>query len=111
LFSELGTKGILFAAACGFTAGLVFNYFLSLVFVFKNIDEKAKRRKFFSFAVFTLIGIAGLGITELCMYAGVRFFGQERYLPVKIVTAAFVLMWNYTARKIFIFKGARIAAN
>jgi putative flippase GtrA len=82
-----------------------------VIFVFKNIDEKAKQRKFFSFAVFAIIGIAGLCITELCMYAGVRFLGQERYLPVKIATAAVVLMWNYLARKFFIFKGARVAGN
>jgi len=106
LFPHMGHTGILLAAALGFTAGLIFNYIFSLLFVFKQIDENAKRRKIRSFILFVIIGIIGLLITELCMYAGVYLFGQKWYLIVKIFTAGIVLMWNYLGRKIFIFKGA-----
>jgi len=108
LFPHLGSAGILLAAALGFTAGLVFNYIFSLIFVFKHIDEKAKRHKFRSFALFALIGVIGLLLTELCMYAGVSLFGPEWYLFVKIFTAGIVLLWNYLGRKILIFKGAKL---
>jgi putative flippase GtrA len=106
LFSHMGHTGILIATALGFTAGLVFNYIFSLLFVFKQIDENAKRHKIRSFVLFVIIGIIGLLITELCMYAGINLFGEEWYLVVKIFTAGLVLLWNYAGRKILIFKGA-----
>jgi putative flippase GtrA len=108
VFFRLGHTGILLAAALGFTAGLVFNYIFSLLFVFKQIDENAKHRKIRSFVLFVIIGIIGLFITELCMYAGVYLFGQRWYLIVKIFAAGIVLLWNYAGRKIFIFKGAKL---
>jgi putative flippase GtrA len=107
-FPRLGQTGILLAAALGFTAGLIFNYIFSLFFVFKQIDENARRRKIRSFVLFVIIGIIGLLITELCMYAGVNLFGQKWYLIVKIFTAGIVLIWNYTGRKVLIFKGAKL---
>jgi putative flippase GtrA len=107
-FSHMGHSGILLAAALGFTAGLIFNYIFSLLFVFKQIDENAKRRKIRSFVLFVIIGIIGLLITELCMYAGVYLFGQKWYLIVKIFTAGIVLLWNYAGRKMLIFKGAEL---
>ena len=107
-FSYMGHTGILLAAALGFTAGLIFNYIFSLLFVFKQIDENAKRRKIRSFVLFVAIGIIGLLITELCMYAGVYMFGQKWYLVVKIFTAGIVLLWNYAGRKVLIFKGAKL---
>jgi putative flippase GtrA len=105
-FSRMGHTGILLAAALGFTAGLVFNYIFSLLFVFKQIDENAKRRKVRSFILFVIIGLLGLLITELCMYAGITLFGQKWYLIIKIFTAGIVLLWNYAGRKVLIFKGA-----
>ena len=103
LFYTLGVTGILIATGLGFTAGLVLNYFLSFVFVFKQIDESVKQHKIRSFIVFTIIGIIGLLLTEICMLAGVSLFGQEQYLIIKIVSAGIVLVWNYTARKKLIF--------
>jgi len=106
IFSRMGHTGILLAAALGFTAGLIFNYIFSMLFVFKQIDENAKQHKIRSFLLFAIIGIIGLLITEICMYTGVYMFGQKWYLIVKIFTAGIVLIWNYLGRKIFIFKGA-----
>jgi len=108
VFQNLGTAGILLATACGFTAGLAYNYVLSTRFVFKIIDPGAARHKIRSFVLFAIIGVAGLALTELCMYAGTRLLGQRFYLAVKVVTAGLVLLWNYGARKLIIFKGAKI---
>jgi putative flippase GtrA len=103
----LATFGILLATACGFIIGLVFNYVFSFIFVFKQIDEKAQKHKIRSFVIFTVIGVIGLWLTELFMYAGIKLFGQTVYLIIKIVTAIVVLLWNYIARKMFIFKGVQ----
>jgi putative flippase GtrA len=105
LFNAAGNFGVLCATALGFLAGLVYNYFLSTVFVFKKIDENARKHKARFFIVFAVIGIIGLGLTEVCMYMGTRFLGRQYYLVIKTLTAALVLMWNYIARKTLIFKG------
>ena len=107
IFFHMGHVGILIAAALGFTAGLIFNFIFSLVFVFKQIDEKAKQHKVRSFILFVIIGLIGLLITEACMYGGIILFGEKWYLLVKCFTAGIVLMWNYIGRKILIFKGAK----
>jgi putative flippase GtrA len=108
IFYGLGAAGILIAAACGFIAGLIFNYILSIAFVFKKINENVRKHKVRSFIIFTIIGVAGLGLTEFLMYAGISVFGQRLYLAVKVGTAGIVLIWNYGARKLLIFKGARL---
>jgi putative flippase GtrA len=105
LFSGLGLFDILLATACGFTAGLIYNYILSFVFVFKKINKDAKQHRMRSFIIFTVIGVIGLGLTEVLMYGGILLVGEQYYLLVKAVTAGIVLLWNYAARKILIFKG------
>ena len=49
-----------------------------------------------------MIGITGLGLTELGMFIGVDFIGIY-YLWSKIVVTAIVFLWNYWARKVFVF--------
>jgi putative flippase GtrA len=106
IFFALSAAGILFATTCGFVCGLIFNFIFSLFFVFKQ-NKNAKKHKIHSFVIFTIIGISGLCITELLMFAGVKLLGNDFYLFVKIITAGFVLIWNYIARKVLIFKGVR----
>ncbi len=88
--------------ALGFAAGLVMNYILSLVFVFKKDENKGSGKSVKGFIVFTIVGIIGLGLTELGMYTGVYLL-HLHYLFTKIVVAGIVLIWNYVGRKIFVF--------
>jgi Predicted membrane protein len=104
LFEDLGKTGILLATALGFIAGLIYNYILSILFVFKKASEKVKGKQLRSFLIFAVIGIIGLGLTEGGMYAGINLFGSSFYLVIKVFVAAVVLMWNYIGRKILIFK-------
>jgi putative flippase GtrA len=103
LLPELGGYRLYIATAIGFIAGLVFNYVLSLVFVFEQSKKDRAGRSAGAFALFALIGIAGLGLTELGMYAGTMLLGLH-YLLVKTFVTAIVLIWNYLGRKILIFK-------
>jgi len=102
VFLELGDMGIYISTALGFFVGLIFNYVLSLTFVFKSAKEERKGRNVFSFLLFSLIGIIGLLLTEAGMYVGVDFFNIN-YLLTKIIVAVIVLIWNYAARKVLIF--------
>lgn len=103
VFFELGNMGIYISTALGFLAGLIFNYIFSLIFVFKSAKEEKKGRNIFSFLLFSLIGVIGLFLTEAGMYAGVDLFNIN-YLLTKIVVTTIVLIWNYVARKILIFR-------
>lgn len=91
------------ATSAGFIGGLICNFLLSLIFVFKNAKEKTQGKKVKTFVQFAIIGVIGLGLTELGMHIGVVILGIH-YLITKVIVAAIVLMWNYLARKILIFR-------
>lgn len=103
VFNGLGLKGIYISTALGFTGGLVYNYFLSLIFVFDGAKQNDKGKSFGAFIVFAVIGIAGLLLTEFGMFLGVEIY-QINFLITKICVAGLVLIWNYGVRKILIFK-------
>ncbi len=108
---------LIISTAVGFSAGLIVNWILSVRFVFRQVqnEEKVKTKK--SFAVFTVIGLIGLAITEvgvlLLVAALPKFslFGVREVLGTtwakwlsRVIMTGIVLVWNYSARKIFIFK-------
>lgn len=104
IFDDFGKSGVLISTALGFIAGLIFNYILSILFVFEKSKEKVKGKQAKTFVIFAIIGIIGLILTELGMYAGLMLFGESTYIFIKIFVAGVVLLWNYTARKIIIFR-------
>ena len=53
--------------------------------------------------MFAVIGAIGLLLTEGGMFLGYQLL-HINYMIVKLFVAAFVLLWNYGARKILIFK-------
>ena len=107
LFRELILTGetsweLMLSAAAGFVTGLVTNYVLSLVFVFRKTENSGNGKSLSAFIIFTVIGLIGLGLTELIMYLGTELL-HISYLFVKIAAAAIVLVWNYVGRKLLIF--------
>lgn len=116
--SSIGqSASVIISTAAGFTVGLIVNWFLSVYFVFKQVSDEKKAKSGTSFIMFTIIGVTGLAITELGMYFGVKYlptislFGATAFLGAeikwwlcKVVMTALTLVWNYLARKIFIFK-------
>lgn len=86
------------ATALGFCAGLATNYTLCVIWVWRGAHKQTLK----DFLVFTIIGVAGLGITELGMWIGVGLAGFGAS-PVKIVVAGVVLFWNFILRKFLVF--------
>ncbi len=86
------------ATALGFCAGLITNYTLCILWVWRGAHKQTAR----DFFLFTAIGLAGLGITELGMWIGVGLAGFGAS-PVKIVVAGVVLFWNFILRKFLVF--------
>ena len=90
------------STAAGFIVGLIVNYVLSLTFVFRRKDNRGSGKSVAAFLIFTVVGVIGLGLTELIMYLGTELL-HISYLIVKIAAAAIVLVWNYVGRKVLIF--------
>lgn len=103
LFYNLEITGVYISTALGFIGGLIYNYVLSLLYVFESAKENNKGKDIRSFIIFTIIGVVGLILTELGMFVGVELFAIN-YLIVKVFVAGVVLIWNYGIRKILIFK-------
>jgi putative flippase GtrA len=109
IFKGSGSEAVMaISVAAGFIVGLVVNYILSILVVFKTAEQQKKGKTVKAFLIFAVIGLIGLGLTELGMYLGVKIVGSTGlwYLLVKCFVAGAVLVWNYIGRKIFVFKGA-----
>ena len=106
------------STACGFSIGLLVNYFLSVVFVFKDKKDENSGKSFKDFLVFTLIGVLVLLFQFLLIYLvndllfvkgmewTVILIGNLTwgYIIAKVLATAIGLVLNYIFRKIFIFK-------
>lgn len=96
--------GLYLAAFGGFLGGIVVNTWLSIHFVFRlpEVVAKHRGRNLLDISKIIGIGILGLLLTELGMFLGVELL-QCYYLWVKVVVAGVVMVWNYGARKIWVF--------
>lgn len=82
-----------------FTVSLVFNYILSIKWVF-DVEKKQTIREITLFVVLSIIGLA---INQLIMYIGVDKLSLY-YMLVKLISTVIVMVWNFITRKIFIEK-------
>ena len=111
------TFSLVLATALGFCVGLVVNWVLSVTFVFKHVKDEQEAKSKKSFALFTIIGVIGLLITELgivllvAVFPPITIFGTQALFGTawekwvaKVIMTCIVLVWNYLGRKIFIFK-------
>ena len=87
------------AASASFLVGLLFGYVLSVTLVFKYRRLRDPRIEFASFAA---IGVIGVAINAAAMAFGVRILGVH-YLIAKCGAAGFTFVWNFLARRQFLF--------
>lgn len=104
LLHDIFNLNLYLAAALSFIAGLLTNYFLSVIFVFKkHSDNMGKVAEFIAFG---LTGLIGLGLTELLMLLFEGVFDWH-YMISKIIITGIVFIWNFASKKIIICgKGA-----
>ena len=88
---------VLLAAAAGFAVSVVFNYILSMKFVFRG--NKHGRTK--EFILFVLLSLGGLLVNEVMMWLGAVVLAWH-YLLVKIGATAVVTVYNFVTRKLFL---------
>ncbi len=119
LFRELIGTSESIAAVFGFIAGLTVNYVVSTFWVFSKAKVK---NRVFDFIAFAVIGIIGLGLTELIIapFAVDGIFGEgffvknssfssiiptdKYYIVGKLVATVLVYIWNFCARKFILYR-------
>ena len=91
----------LVSAIFAFVAGLVTNFLLSKILVFRG--SEARTNAVMEFLGYALIGLVGLGITELIMFLFTDCMSLY-FMLSKAIATVLVLAWNYLARKLLLYK-------
>ena len=117
--------------ASGFLVSVIFNYILSSIWVYKNVDKEVNKKSPKSMMLFLFLSTIGLfigiGLWELGAYKALidlninnlnswieglftnnfdfsKFFWFTFYFCFKTLIT---LVWNYLSRKLFIFKAPK----
>ena len=116
------------ATMCGFTVGVISNYILSTLWVFKNVREGTKTKSFLFIFIFVLLSIGGwaisFGTMELFRVIFINTSGiniNDVQITFSAITTAgfwlfgvaFVMktlvgmVWNYLTRKFILYKAPK----
>ena len=90
----------LVSAAFAFIVGLAVNYAMSIRWVFASRRLGSATAEF---TVFAIIGVAGLGLTELIMAVGMHVI-HLHYMVAKAAAVVIVFIWNFGARRTLLFR-------
>ncbi len=86
----------LYSSAISFSVTVIFNYWLCVIYVFKDARKQSTRRAIIFFGT----GVVGLGLNQICMWFFVDVAGVH-YMLAKIFATIIVTIWNYlTKRKV-----------
>lgn len=98
LLTEFCGVHYLISGAISFTVSVIYNYILSIKWVF---DAKKDINKTQELAVFIGLSVVGLGINQLFMWLFVDVM-HTYYMLSKIIATAIVMIYNFITRKLFI---------
>jgi putative flippase GtrA len=89
----------LVAAPLGFSCGLATIYALSVRWVFRYRRVADRRAEF---AVFAVIGLAGMALNQAVIYLAVKALPGS-YEIAKLISAGVVFCFNFALRKLLLF--------
>lgn len=104
---------LLVANFFGFTISVIFNYIMSMKFVFQRNEDMDRKKEFTIFVVLSLIG---LGLNEVLVWLFVEYsyeniaiiadmFSYNMMKMIgKILATGIVMVYNFITRKIFLEK-------
>ena len=95
-----GERLLLLWTAIAFISGLAVTYLLSTNWVFSAHRFKSKAAEV---SIFVIIGVIGLGLTELLMWLFATKIDLH-YLISKIIAGTTVFIWNFNAKKLILFR-------
>lgn len=90
----------LISSGISFVVSVIYNYILSVHWVF-DVDKNGNKKK--EFVVFILLSVIGLGLNQLLMWIFVSKV-HVFYMLSKIFVTAIVMIYNFVTRKIFLEK-------
>mgnify|MGYP000121499842 FL=1 len=96
--TEVMNINYLISNGLSFSASVVFNYIMSVKWVF---DVKEKNSKTNEFLIFVLLSLVGLGINQFIMWIAVEKL-EVYYLLSKIYATIIVMVYNFITRKMFL---------
>ena len=91
------------ATTVGFAGGLTTNFLLSRALVFATQEARAQT-KTGEFLGHFAVGAIGLGMSYLIVWVGTSFLLTDNYPVFRITATVVVFIWNYLARKYFVYK-------
>ena len=87
------------SATISFIVGLIINYLLSIIWIFKTSKYNSRSLEF---TIFSIIGLIGLGLNALLLYIATDIL-QIYYMISKIFVACIIMLWNFFCRKLILF--------
>lgn len=90
----------LISTTISFIVSVIFNYIMSIFWVF-DVDENKNRTTVFS--VFIILSVIGLLLNDLFMWIFVDGISIH-YLIAKIIATLLVMIYNFITRKLFLEK-------
>lgn len=100
LLTELFRVNYLLSCGISFSVSVIYNYVMSILWVFEVDKEKSG---VLNFMIFLVLSLGGLGINQLIMWGLVDKAGIF-YMFSKILATAVVMVYNFITRKIFLEK-------
>lgn len=98
LLHEILSVNTLVANVTSFSLSLIYNYFISILWVFETDKDASKKQQFIIFLVFSLMG---LGINTAIVYFCTDILKLYSMIG-KIIATAIVMVFNFVTRKIFL---------
>lgn len=98
LLTEIVSINYLISSTISFSISVIFNYLLSIFWVF-NVNKNRSQRK--TFVLFLIFSIIGLLINDGLMWICVEIFCIY-YMISKILSTVVVMIFNFITRKLFI---------
>jgi len=92
----------LISSAAAFLVSVIFNYILSIAFVFETDKSQSKTTQF---TLFALMSAGGLGINQMMWLLSDLLFIP--YQLSKFATTAVVMVYNFVTRKLFLERKER----
>ena len=94
----------LYSNIAGYAVGLIVSYSINIKWVFdhRRFDGRQARE----FVYFTFIVLAGLGVSELVIWLATESI-ELPYTWSKVVSAFFVFLFNFAAKKWLLFSPVR----
>jgi putative flippase GtrA len=100
LLTEIAGLHYLLSAALSFLLGTTVSWLLSILWVF---DVRRFSSRFAEYALFVFVGVVGLAINEVLLWAFTDGVGLH-YLLSKLIAATLGFFWNFGMRKALLFR-------